>query len=137
MFIYLAGGMRSGWQDRVIEAVNAAIPEGDVCFLDPRKHGLGDPEAYTEWDISNIVTSCIVLAYLEKTNPGGANMALELGYAKGYAKGRRLPVYIIVVDEKQDKYFSMMRTTHIADVLCTTLEEGIQILITLITRQSR
>lgn len=86
--VYLAGGMKSGWQDEVIHKVP------DCIFLDPRSHGLIDENQYTRWDLEAIQASNLVFAYLEKTNPGGYALALELGYAKALGKP------IILVDEK-------------------------------------
>jgi nucleoside 2-deoxyribosyltransferase len=97
MIIYLAGGMHTDWQDRIM----SAAPEHE--YYDPRSHGLSDPVDYTNWDLTHIANSSLVVAYLEEDNPGGANTALEVGYA--YALGK--PIFL--VDEKQDRYFSMMR----------------------------
>lgn len=102
--IYLAGGMRSGWQDGVI----AAFP--DISFLDPRSHGLKTPSSYTEWDLWAITICDGVFAYLENDNPGGQNMFFELGYADALGKP------YILVDEKQasdpshDRYTGMAQS---------------------------
>lgn len=85
--IYLAGGFYSGWQDRVSE-----IWEGEL--VDPRGHRLEKEEEFTFWDLEAIRASDWVVAYLEKTNPGGYALALEVGFAK--ALGKR----VILVDEK-------------------------------------
>lgn len=74
--IYLAGGMRSNWQD----AVRACIPSG-VIWLDPREHGSPDPKVYTAWDLRAVEMADVVLGYMEKTNPNGAGLAMEFGYA--------------------------------------------------------
>jgi nucleoside 2-deoxyribosyltransferase len=86
--VYLAGGMRSGWQ----ETVMAACP--GVEWLDPRTHGLRDPKEYTAWDLQAVRDADVVFAYLEKSNPYGFNLAFEVGYAHALGKP------IIFVDEK-------------------------------------
>jgi len=106
--VYLAGGMRSGWQDKVIEA----CPKY-VTFLDPRSHGLQEAEHYTEWDLDAIRSCNILFGYLEKDNPAGHNLALEIGYAYALKK------IIIFVDEKSgtiglsERHTAMLREVSI------------------------
>lgn len=78
--VYLAGGMKSTWQDRVI----SAHPE--IVFLDPRFHGLLDEEAYTQWDLNAVKESDLVLAYMHTDNPSGFGLSLEVGYAYALKK---------------------------------------------------
>ncbi len=74
--VYLAGGMKSGWQDKVIEACRYK----DVIFYDPRSHGFTTEIEYTSWDLSHAADADIVFAYLEIDNPSGFGLMLELGY---------------------------------------------------------
>lgn len=74
--IYLAGGFHSGWQSTIADA----LPQAKL--IDPRIHRLSDPSQYTTWDLTGIRSCNILFAYLEKTNPGGFALALEVGYAK-------------------------------------------------------
>ena len=100
--VYLAGDMRSGWQDRF----KAMLPER-VRVIDPRSHGLTDPAAYTEWDLRGVRECQVVVAYMGPHNPSGFGLAIECGYA--HALGRK----IIFVDEMtvdwRGKYFDMLR----------------------------
>ena len=97
--VYLAGGFYSGWQDRVKQAAPQHI------YHDPRYHGLNIEAEYTAWDIARIRESDVVFAYLDNTNPGGHNMAFELGLADGLG----IP-YVLVQDNKQfDRYVGMLR----------------------------
>lgn len=114
MKIYLAGGMKSGWQQRVYEQVHG------VTFIDPCQHGLDDPQAFTLWDLTGVALCDGVFAYLEKSNPGGVGLALEIGYAKALGK------WTIFVDEQQDRRFAMVRAA--ADVTVNTLEDGLRVL---------
>jgi hypothetical protein len=120
MAVYLAGGTRSNWQD----IVTASLPEFTV--IDPRSHHLADERAYTAWDLEAIRQSTWILAHLEATNPGGYNLALELGYAKALRKK------IILVDEKSAKDHGTHRHTGmlraIADITPHTLDEAITFL---------
>ena len=77
--IYLAGGMRSGWQDKVI----AACHHLDVKFYDPRAHGLTDEREYTLWDLNHAKDADYVFAYMGADNPSGLGMMLEIGYCIG------------------------------------------------------
>jgi hypothetical protein len=87
LVVYLAGGMRSDWQDKVIDKCRGL----NMNFLDPRRHGLKDPILYTTWDMQAIQRSDVVLAFLEYDNPSGLGMAAEIGYAKGLG----LPVIFV------------------------------------------
>jgi nucleoside 2-deoxyribosyltransferase len=98
--IYLAGGMKSNWQDEVI----AALPA--VTFRDPRSHGLTDEKSYTEWDLKAIRDCDVVLAYMDTFNPSGFGMSLEVGYA--HALGRII-FYVCEDETPRQKYFGMVR----------------------------
>lgn len=100
--IYLAGGMRSNWQD----AVRACIPRG-VLWLDPREHGSTDPLVYTAWDLRAVELADIVLGYMEKTNPNGAGLAMEFGYACHC--GDKELYYVEDPEFSFGKYFGMVK----------------------------
>jgi nucleoside 2-deoxyribosyltransferase len=99
--IYLAGGFRSGWQTIAHEA----LPEHEL--LDPSKHNLQHVSEYVLWDLDAIRHSDLVIAYMERSNPGGYSLALEVGFA--HALGKK----IILVEEhpctERHRYFSMVR----------------------------
>jgi len=113
--IYLAGGFRSGWQLKV-----TSILVGHQLF-DPSLHGLESPNDYTAWDLDAIRRSDIVLAYMEKDNPGGFSLALEVGYAKALGK----TVYLVEEHptEQRRRYFEMVR--QVADMTFPTLDTAI------------
>lgn len=99
--VYLAGGSKSGWQDKV----TAAVP--GVIFLDPRDHNLADEHKYTAWDLAAVDRCDIVFGYMEATNPGGSGLAVEFGW--GGKAGKKL----ILVEESgyaQERYFGMVRS---------------------------
>jgi hypothetical protein len=118
--VYLAGGFRSGWQDRVLSDIS------QFTFFDPRVHRLKNHQQYTLWDLEALRKSDLVFAYLEATNPGGYALALEVGFAK--ALGKR----IILIDEKSvsgeqhRQHLSMLRA--VADVSFETFEDGVNYL---------
>lgn len=114
MIVYLAGGMHSNWQDIFIDGYP------DIEFIDPRSHGLSDPEDYTLWDMKGIERADIVIAYLEKSNPSGLGMAFEIGYAVGLGKP------VIFENGKQDKYAKMLE--HASGYVCNNLNEVIEVL---------
>jgi nucleoside 2-deoxyribosyltransferase len=113
--VYLAGGFRSGWQ----QAVRRALPRWEI--MDPSEHDLDEPSRYTEWDLRAIRQSDYVLAYMERANPAGFALALELGYAKALGKT------ILLVEEHDTevrrRYFEMVR--QVADHHYETLEAAI------------
>lgn len=113
--IYLAGGFKSGWQDRVI----STYPQFE--YLDPRSHGLTNPDAYTAWDLAAIKACDIVFAYLEKDNPGGYALALEIGYAKALDK-----IIILVNEKPANRYLDMVNAC--ADDVFLTFEYGLKCL---------
>lgn len=98
--VYLCGGMKSGWQDDVIEA----RPFG-VSYLDPRKHGLQEEEMYTAWDIGGVAMCDIIWCYLEESNPGGHNACFEFGMAAALDKK-----LVLVCDKRSiTRYIGMLR----------------------------
>lgn len=120
--VYLAGGFKSRWQDSVKQNCHEAV------FFDPSTHGIQSPHLYTKWDLDAIAKCDVVFAYIERDNPGGYALALEIGYAKALKK------YIILVeehaDEKRERAFAMIRET-CNEVTCV-LQEGISSLQTVI-----
>ena len=99
--IYLAGGMKSQWQDRVVRAA----PE-HLVIKDPRSHGLSDEKSYTAWDLAAIRESCLVVAFMDAENPSGFGLSLEVGYA--HALG--IPVWYVCEDTTdRQRFFGMVR----------------------------
>lgn len=83
MRFYLAGGMRGRpWQSEVILRLSHSGHE----FINPMDHGLGDPLDYTLWDLGGVAVAEGVIAYLEKGNPSGIGLSLEVGMAIGMGK---------------------------------------------------
>jgi len=92
--IYLAGGMVNDWRECVKNKLD--------CFCyDPCKIKKCDSKEYIKWDMGAIKKSDEIVAYLENSNPFGANMALEIGYAKALNK------YIVLIIDSKRKGFSM------------------------------
>lgn len=98
--VYLAGGMKTGWQD----VVKTLLP-GNI-YLDPRDHHFTDELDYTAWDLTALRKADIVFGYMEKTNPHGAGLALEFGVA--HALGIELH-YVEDADFPHTKAFGMAR----------------------------
>lgn len=116
--IYLAGGMRTGWQD-TIKATLADLGH-PIIWLDPRASGLTDPAAYTAWDLTAVAKADLVFAFLETENPGGAGLAMECGFAAA----RNIPYILVDPQERPDsRYYAMCRSASLGNP--RTLEEGI------------
>jgi len=118
MKVYLSGGMRnSNWQLR-IENECSECP--NIKFINPRNHGFNNPKEYTIWDLQGVKNSDIVFAYLEKDNPSGFGMTLEVGYAVGLGK------IVVLIDEKDNNYTQIIRY---ASTICfDDLDKGIEFL---------
>ncbi len=101
--VYLAGGMKSNWQDKVIESCEGL----DVEFLDPRTHGLVEEKDYTEWDLEHANLSDCLFAYMEIDNPAGHGMMLELGYCSGPLWHK---IFVEDKDDQRSVYYGMART---------------------------
>ena len=98
--VYLAGGMKDGWQDEVIGALRGWV------IYDPRAHGLTNPADYTQWDLEHIRAADVVVAYIDSMNPSGYGMSIEIGYAHALGKP------IVLIDRLADwrgRYWDMAR----------------------------
>lgn len=128
--VYLSGGTHSNWQDKVIKGIEerkkkdevAHVHYGrDISYVDPRRwKGRKNAREYLHLDFVGILGSRIVFAYLEKDNPSGVGLALEIGWA--CAKGK----VVIFVNEKKDRYFNIV--SEMVHVTFESLEEGIDYL---------
>ena len=117
MKVYLAGGMKSGWQEKV------KVDGPGAQYLDPSTHYLQNEREYTAWDLHAIHASDVLFVYFEADNPSGYGLSLEVGFAHALGKT------IILVDEKSaadsvmGQRLGMLRT--VADVVFTDLDSGI------------
>jgi hypothetical protein len=114
MKIYLAGGMKSDWQDKIMEA----CPQH--TYFDPRTHGLTDPFEYTKWDLEHVAESDLVFSCFTLDNPSGFGMCIEIGSA------HRGETPIILVDEQQLKSWAIVRSC--CDAVFDNIEAGIEYL---------
>jgi len=84
--VYLCGGFRSGWQRKVIQA----LEDYSVDWFNPAEQKIGEDllplDLYSPLDEIKLRECDIVFAYLEASNPVIINIALELGFAKGLGK---------------------------------------------------
>ncbi len=118
MNVYLAGGFRSGWQDKIKQSCP------DFSFFDPRLKPERDWTTLEigTWDFCHIKKADIIFAYMERTNPSGIGLAVEIGYAYGIGK-----TVILVLEENneimKDKYLAFMEKA--ADVTFRNFEDGI------------
>ena len=120
--VYLAGGLTSNWQEQVINEIESDY----FIFYNPRVHGLESAKEYTTWDLFYVEKCDVVFAYMEKENPSGYGLTLEVGFAKAMNKK------IILIDERSDvdKFFKdkfkIVRNS--ASVYYKSLEAGISFL---------
>ena len=118
MKIYLAGGMKDGWQDRAIDLFYKH------AILDPRSWSDPNPAIYTERDLEAIRRADCVLVYMASNNPSGFGLSVELGYA--YALGKEIVFCDEIRDDWRSPYFGMHR--EMATRVCHSIEEAAAII---------
>lgn len=134
--VYLAGGMKSGWQDQVksIYFKKTSAESGpfvhpkhklNCVFFDPRDNNTRVAQIFTNWDLFYLRQADIVFAYLEADNPSGLGLAAEIGYAKALGQT------IIFVNEQTDNRYVKF-VEQISDVVLDNIEEGMVCLARLI-----
>lgn len=102
MKVYLAGGMRTNWQAKVIGACKG------LKFINPCDKPNLELTLYGTWDLHAIKQSDIVFGYMEKTNPSGIGLAAELGFAFGL--GKTVILALEPENETQkDKYLQFLK----------------------------
>lgn len=114
MIVYLAGGMKDGWQDRV-----APLLAGHE-LLDPRSWSCPEPAVYTARDLAAIRNADCILVHMSSGNPSGYGLSVELGYA--YALGKRIVFCDEIGGDWRTGYFGMHRV--MASTVCGSLEEA-------------
>lgn len=115
--IYLAGGMRTTWQQRVIDTCPEHI------YYNPQanySNGNDTLQKYGAWDLSHIKMSDMVIGYMEKTHPSGFGLACELGYAKGLGK---TVILCIEKDNQFNDYRYLAFMELFADIVFYDFEE--------------
>ena len=103
MTVYLAGGMHSDWQSKLITQCN-----GMFNFMDPRENRAGrvmTAYEYVYWDVNRMDHSDIFFLYLEKGNPGGHASMVEAGYMIGQGKSG-----IFVNEQHDNRYTTFLET---------------------------
>ena len=88
MKIYLAGGLHSGWQDRVKREASQHEYFDPKVDADQRY-----PFKFTQQDLDGVQWCDIVFAYFERTNPSGLGLSKEIGWGAAFGKT------VIFVDE--------------------------------------
>ncbi|WBL25720.1 nucleoside 2-deoxyribosyltransferase domain-containing protein [Zunongwangia sp. HGR-M22] len=119
--IYLAGGFKGEWQEKVINNLG-----NDFFIFNPAKHDLENPTEYTNWDLFHVEKCDILLGYMSQDNPSGYGLALEIGYAKAKNK------LIILIDERSprdkkfERYFAICHES--SNIILDSLEDAIRYL---------
>lgn len=120
--VYLAGGLSSNWRNIIINQL-----ENEFVFFNPKEHGLeGCSKAYTTWDLHFLRNSDILFGYMEKDNPSGYGLSLEIGYANALGKT------VILIDERSeiDDFFEKRyRIVHSSsNIVFSSINEGVDFL---------
>jgi len=121
--VFLSGGMNeSNWQQEVIDSVG----KDGYIYFNPREHCLSKSKKYTMWDLFYVKNCDIVFAYMQKDNPSGFGLTLEIGYAAALGK------QIILIDEKSSldeifaQKFKIVRET--SSIVFENFSDGINFL---------
>ena len=115
----MAGGFRSDWRDKAKECSN-------VEFIDPKEKEVKKEFQYFEygcWDLHHIKQADICFVYMERTNPSGFGLSVEIGYARALGK---TVILVLEKGHEKDKYLLFLKT--VADVVYDNLEDGIAFL---------
>lgn len=128
--VYLAGGYKSGWQDKLKERLSGY----NFGFFDPKvkerpKSGPSIPMSLAEygtWDMHHIAKSDLVFAYAERTNPSCIGLAVEIGYACGLGK-----TVILVLEDNhetiEDRYLLFL--TKAASITFSDFDKAVEYLL--------
>lgn len=121
--VYLAGGFHSDWRKEVRIKTEQFLGESLFDFISPEAKPDKHYSEYATWDIHWLKQADIVFAYLDKNNPSGYGTAAELGYAKALNK---TVIFVLEPGHEKDKYLQFLK--QFADMVFTTLEEGMEFL---------
>jgi nucleoside 2-deoxyribosyltransferase len=121
--VFLSGGMNeSNWQQEVIDSVG----KDGYLYFNPREHFLSKSKEYTMWDLFYVKNCDVVFAYMQKDNPSGFGLTLEIGYAAALGK------QIILIDEKSSldeifaQKFKIVRES--SSIVFESFSDGINLL---------
>ena len=124
--VYLAGGFKSDWADKVKECSD------NFNWVNPKEKEYKNGERvimnvneYGSWDLHYIRKSDIVFVYVERSNTSCIGLSVEAGFAKGLDK-----TVILVLEPShetiKDEYLSFI--TQVASIVFEDLESGINYL---------
>jgi hypothetical protein len=121
--VFLSGGMNeSNWQQEVINIVG----QDGYIYFNPREHLLSNANEYTMWDLFYVKNCDVLFAYMQKENPSGFGLTLEIGYAAALGK------QIILVDEKSsfdEKFEQKFKIVHeSSSIVFESFSDGINFL---------
>lgn len=124
--IYLAGGFKSDWANKVkkcsdnfqwINPKDKEFKNGERIVMNVNEYG--------KWDLHFIKQCDILFVYVERTNASCIGLCCEAGFAKGLGK-----TVITVLEPNhetiKDAYLSFI--TQVSDIVFETLEDGVEYL---------
>ena len=114
--VYLAGGMKTNWQGDIQDAF--ALYK-DVVFIDPMYNNTKNLQEIVGIDLFGVKQCDIVFAYLEKDNPAGHGMMVEIGY--GLALGKT----IILINEQSESNVYTTFANEVVDILSENFADGL------------
>ena len=118
MLVFLSGGMRSTWQDTVMNTVTGCD------WFDPRTCTSDDETVYTPYDLEGLQRSDLVFAYMSQDNPSGYGLCVEIGYAAALRK----PIIFVCDIDKNTPLYRYLGMTRAVSTNKDTLKEGMGLL---------
>jgi len=118
--VYLAGGMKVEWREKLKCQLKNEIINGQVSLLDPTQGNSPIRKEYSRRDLFQIIQSDIVFGFMEESNPSGIGLALEIGYAKGLGK------FVILVNQSDNRYYAIVEET--ADITFSDFKDAVEFL---------
>ena len=121
MKIYLAGGLRTNWQEKLI----TALP--NITFISPldKNDKTMSVYEYGTWDLHYIKQCDLVFAYMERTNPSGIGLGCEIGFAFGIGK---TVITVLEPDNEHMKDAYLQFIKKVSHLCFDNLEQGINYL---------
>ena len=119
--VYLAGGLHTDWQERVMAAaLGADYFNPRDAYLESRAKGIAEnPVVYVNRDMDWIRQCDVIFCFQEETLPDTVNCSWEMGYGFGLNK-----TVIFVNQRVIDRYASMVSIT--SYFYTRNLNEGIE-----------
>lgn len=124
--VYLAGGFKSDWADKVKGSNNNFdfINPKEMEYKEGKRISMNVNE-YGNWDLHFIKQCDIVFVYVERTNTSCIGLCCEAGFAKGLGK---TVITVLEPNHETIKDTNLSFITQVSDIVFETFEDGVEYL---------